>query len=399
VLPLGLRFKKFLKALGLRALILGKPMFPKSLITNAFFRATHIRLEFEGEKRNGEVIVCKYKYGAKSALCMSIDFDLPVSQPLRTDWRTATTEILQLTEKYSVPMSWGMCGVLALNESQTFNQIRNSTIPQDLGVHTFTHADLSSPSCTNNLARDEILKCADLLKDVKRPVTFIFPWNKLGHLSLLRKYGFVTYRGNKTPKLTYPSKLQQLWDVPGTYYLVERSAEEVSVIIGLLDFAISYGCVLHFWSHPWDMSINGNVRRFMGTILDPLFSHAVMKRKRGLLWICTMRELANYCEARENCCIENINETKGKISFSVHCEIEDQRFDFPPSTTLQIPVPRRWKGVRVLLDGVEQRFDASCLLTKRWWNSYLFLTLSFKEPTHEVSVVEVDQENGAGATH
>jgi hypothetical protein len=390
VSPFGLKFKKSLKTLGLRALILGRPLFPKSLMTDAFFRATHIKLEFEDERRNVKITTCKYKHGAKGALCISIDFDLPVSHPLRTDWREATTEILKLAEKYSVPMSWGMCGDLALNESQTFNQIRNSAVPQDLGVHTFTHADLSSPSCTNDIACDEIVKCADLLKDVKRPVTFIFPWNKLGHLSLLRKYGFVTYRGNKTPKLTYPFKLQELWDIPGTYYLVERSAEEVSVIIGLLDSAISYGCVLHLWSHPWDMSIHGNVKKFMETILDPLLSHAAMKRKRGLLWICTMRELANYCEARENCRIENINETKDQISFSVHCEIRDKRYDFPPSTTLQILVPQRWKGVKVLVDGEEQRFGTSCLLTKRWRNSYLFLTLSFREPAHEVSVVEVD---------
>ena len=393
MLSLGLKFKKLVKTLGLRMLILGRPLFPKSFIINTFFRLTNVRLEFEDKKSKGEVTISKYKYGAKGALCVSIDFDLPVSRQLRTDWREATTEILRLAEKHSVPMSWGMCGVLALNEPQIFNQIRNSTVPLDLGVHTFTHADFSSPLCTNDVARDEILKCMEVMKDVKRPVTFIFPWNRLGHLPLLREYGFVTYRGNKTAKLAYPSKAQQLWDVHGTYYLVERSAEEVSAILRLFDSAISYGCVLHLWSHPWDMHIDGNVGKFMERVLDPLFSYAIKKKKDGLLWICTMRDLANYCEAREFCRIERVEKTEDRIGFLVHCKIEGQRFDFPPSITLQISVPRGWKEIRVLVDDVEQRLGSSCLLTKRWWRSYLFLTLSFEEPTHKVSLIKVDRRN------
>ena len=389
MLRLGLKFRKLVKTLGIRAFIFGKPLFPKSFIIKTFFRLTDIKLEFGDEKSIGDAIICKYKHGAKGAFCVSVDFDLPVSRPLRTDWREATTEILRSAEEYSVPMSWGMCGVLTLKESQTLKQIRNSTIPHDLGVHTFTHADFSSPLCTDDAARDEILKCVEVLKDVKKPVTFIFPWNKLGHLPLLREYGFVTYRGNKTPKLAYPYKTQHLWDVHGTYYLVERSAEEISAIFGLLDSAISYGCVLHLWSHPWDMHINGNVGKFMERVLDPLFSYATKKRKDGLLWICTMRELANYCEARECCRIEDVDKTKDKVSFSAYCKIDDPRFDFPPSITLQIPVPRGWKEIRVLVDDVEQRFGPSCLLTEGWWKSYLFLTLSFGESTHKVSLIKV----------
>lgn len=389
MLSLGPKLRKLVKALGLRVLILGKSLFPKSFIIKTFFCLTNIKLEFEDEKNKGEVTICKYKYGAKGALCMSIDFDLPVSQQLRTDWREATTEILRLAEKYEVPMSWGMCGVLALNEPQTFNHIRNSTIPLDLGIHTFTHADFGNNLCTNGVARDEILKCMEVLKDVKRPVTFIFPWNRLGHLPLLREYGFVTYRGNKTAKLTYPSRTQQLWDVHGTYYLVEKSAKEVNAILGLLDSAISYGCVLHLWSHPWDLHIKGNVRKLMEKVLDPVFDYAAKKRKDGLLWICTMRELANYCEARENCSIENVNKTKDKVGFSAHCKIDDPRFDFPSSITLRIPVPRGWKEIQVLVDDMEQRFGPSCLLTEGWWKSYLFLTLSFEESTHKVSLIKV----------
>lgn len=390
MLPPRSRLKKLAKKLGLKLLILGKPLFPRSFILYTFSRLTNIRLEFEDEKSKGEITICKYKYGAKGALCVSIDFDLPVSRPLRTDWREATTEILRLTEKYEVPISWGICGILALNESEIFKQIRSSTVLHDLGVHTFTHTDFSSSECTNNIAKDEIFKCIEVLKGKKRPVTFIFPWNRLGHLPLLREYGFVAYRGNKTAKLAYPYKVQQLWDVHGTYYLVERSAEEVSVLPGLLDSAISYGCVLHLWSHPWDMSIDGNVEKFMEKVLDPLLSYAAKKKNDGLLWICTMRELANYCEVRESCRIERLEKMKDRISFSVHCAIKDPRFDFPPTVTLQIQVPRRWTETRVYVNNIRQEFTTSCFIAKRNRKSYLFLTLSFEKPSHEVHLVKAN---------
>jgi len=45
MLSLGLKLRKLVKTLGLRVLILGKSLFPKSFIINTFFRLTNIRLE------------------------------------------------------------------------------------------------------------------------------------------------------------------------------------------------------------------------------------------------------------------------------------------------------------------------------------------------------------------
>jgi hypothetical protein len=188
--------------------------------------------------------------------------------------------------------------------------------------------------------------------------------------------------------LTYPVKIQELWDVHGTYYLTEKSVQEVGVILSLLNSAISYGCVLHLWSHPWDLSVDGNVNSFKEDVLDPVFRYAAEKREKGLLWVCTMRELANYCEANESCRINCLKRKKDSLIFSVHCKIEDERFDFPPIVTLQINIPRRWKRTKVLVDGIEQIFSSSCFVTRKRLKSYLFLTLPFEKPLFQVTLIE-----------
>lgn len=385
---LPLRLKELAKLLGLKMLTICKPILPKSFTSCMFSSLTNIRLEFKDEEKEREITICKYKHGAKGALCLSLDFDPPPSHQAKTNWQEAITKILQLTEKHKIPMSWGICGMFALSESNTFKQIIASVIPHDLGAHTFTHVDLSSTTCTDDIARDEILQCIEVVKKAKSPVTFVFPWNREGHLLLLKEYGFITYRGNKTAKLAYPSKTQQLWDIHQTYFLTEKSAREVNVILTLIDSAISYGHVLHIWSHPWNISIDQNVGRFIEKVMDPLLSYAARKRSHGSLWVCTMRELSNYCEAREACRIERINKTKDKISFSVHCMINDQRFDFPPTVTLRIPVPRRWKEIKALVDHREQEFGSSCFVAKHGWKLYLLLTLCFENPSREVCLIK-----------
>jgi len=382
--PVTLRLKKLAKLLGLKALIISKPTLPKSFISCVFFRLTKIRLEFKDEEKERDITICKYKYGAKGALCLSLDFDSPPSHKVETNWKEATIGILRLTEKYKIPMSWGICGSLALSESNTFKQIIASAIPHDLGVHTYTHVDFSSATCTDNIARDEIVKCMEVVKKAKRPVTFVFPWNREGHLSLLKEYGFITYRGDKAAKLTYPSKTQQLWNIHQTYFLTEKSAREVNVILTLINSAISYGSVLHIWSHPWNMNTNQNSGRFFEKVMDPILSYVARKRIRKTLWVCTLRELANYCEARESCRVESINKTKDKISLSATCKIDDSRFDFPPTLTLKIQVPRKLRDARVFVDNIEQQRGSSCFIARQNLKMYLFLTVTFEKPCHKI---------------
>ncbi|UCB61220.1 MAG: hypothetical protein JSW72_04000, partial [Candidatus Bathyarchaeota archaeon] len=170
-----------MKTLSLRMLMFCRPVLPRSVLAKSFFRVASIVLEVAEEDQRADVLVCKFKHGARGALCVSIDYDLPVSRPLRSDWRRATAKILELAATHSVPTSWGICGMLALRETETFERLKNTSAAIDLGAHTFNHVDFSSPACTDDVAESEIMKCVELLNDVKRPVTFIFPWNRLGH--------------------------------------------------------------------------------------------------------------------------------------------------------------------------------------------------------------------------
>ena len=384
----ALRFKEALRLI-LRTVILSNPLLPKIFARALLFRASRILLE--PNKKMGddnEASICRYKDGAESALCISIDYEpFPqVLRPVRVERGLteripeATIEILRLSEEYNVPMSWGVLGILALQDPPTFESIVTSKVKQDIGSHSFSHVIFNSPECSSIIARAEVSKGIDALRGIDRAKTFIFPNNKVNYLNLLREYGFVAYRGDLVGKLTYPSKTEGLWDIHKTYYIHEKSIYEISFILRLIDLAIASGCVLHLFFHPWNVSLDGSPRKFTERVLEPILDRA--NRKQEMLWICTMRELANYCEARENCKVTTYTKINGQIKMEVGCEVSDSRFDFPPEVTLKVRVPKKVKITNVL-DG-EKELDRD-----KWHvaEGFMILALSFEKPLKEIRIL------------
>ena len=386
----ALKFKDALR-LVLRTVILSNPLLPKFFVRPLLFRASRILLEPEKKLKDiGEVSICRYKDGADGALCISIDYE-PFPQILRSvrverglteRIPEASIEILRSSEKYNVPMSWGVLGVLALQDPSTFERIVASKVKQDIGSHSFSHVIFNSPKCSGIVARAELSKGINALKGIEHVTSFIFPNNKVNYLNLLREHTFIAYRGDMVGKLAYPSKTEGLWDIHKTYYVHEKSIYEISFILRLIDLAINYGCVFHLFFHPWNFSLDGSPRKFAKKVLELILNYATEKQKQKRLWICTMRELANYCEARENCRIKNIDKTEDKISFSAKCKISDPRFDFPPEVTLKVRVPRKVKITNVL-DG-EKELDRD-----KWHvaERFMILSLSFEKPQKEIRIL------------
>lgn len=385
-----LKLRNFAKWLALTSLIYGKGVFPRFFASFLLLHLFDLRLEVEKDKKKEEVTACRYKNGAEGVLCLSIDFDLP-SKPfkkVKSILCEAITKILQLAEHYRVQMSWGICGKLATQEPTVFRQILYSSVNHDLGAHTFSHINLSSPACSVDTARFDILKCIEVLKKIGHPVSFIFPWNREGHFTLLKELGFIVYRGDKEAKIAQPARKEGLWNIHQTCYLSEKSIDRVSMIPKFLDFTIAYGGVFHVWGHLWNMHVNGNVEKFMENVLEPIFKHAIKRQRRGFLWICTMRQLANYSEARRNCHIENFAKKINEIKLTAHCSIDDPRFDFPPIVTLKIPVPPQTSASKVLIDKEEARKGESWRIVERKRGKrHLFLTLSFEKPSLKVRVI------------
>ncbi|MEE9585691.1 MAG: polysaccharide deacetylase family protein [Nitrososphaerales archaeon] len=338
-----------------------------------------MRIGFEGEVAQQDLSICSYKLGYPAASVISIDFEPLLDTPGHNSLNSrGTRATLELADQFGIPLTWAICGEAAEKDREAYEQILCSDVRHDVGAHTFDHLDLADSRYTEADVMDDLSSCIDLLSSVERPVTFVFPYNREGHFKVLRRLGFVAYR-SKERLLGYPKKMHGLWCIPPVYYIDEVSGD-FDMAKKLIDFAIAYGCVFHLWFHPRSLAAGGNIESYVDTVLKPIFKYISEKKSEGKLWTCTMRELANYCEARERCSIKSKSED-GRIKLNVKCVIKDPRFDHPPQVTIQIPIPQGGTIVRV--DG-ERTANAKIMVSDQ--GPQLFLPLSFEEPVRHVEI-------------
>jgi peptidoglycan/xylan/chitin deacetylase (PgdA/CDA1 family) len=85
----------------------------------------------------------------------------------------------------------------------------------ELASHTFTHAILGDPECTPEVAYSQLHECQQLARQRGREmVSLVFPRNSVGHLDVLCRLGFVSYRGaeeNWYNRTATTSKLARLY--------------------------------------------------------------------------------------------------------------------------------------------------------------------------------------------
>jgi len=334
-------------------------------------------------KSIGKVSLCNYKGGADGACCISIDFDHPFQHPEKRSINPkGAIALVELSEKYNVPLTWAICGAPVLRDREAYGRILESTVQQEIGVHTFSHRDLTDPSCSDDEARSEIIRCIETLGIDKRPTTFVFPWNRESKYNILVEQGFTAYR-SKNRFLGYPMKEHGLWNIPPVYYLDEKSYGAADLVKRFVDFSVSRGCVLHLWSHPWSLSVNGDVRRYVEDTLEPIFQYLAEKRDEHHLWLCTMGELASYCEARENCEIFDYWEDSGNLGFKIRCSMDDKRFDLPPTVTFMVPIPHQKFSVRI--NGIDETRSAKLVTNSNGSNGLLF-GLTFDKPEYTLEI-------------
>jgi peptidoglycan/xylan/chitin deacetylase (PgdA/CDA1 family) len=106
----------------------------------------------------------------------------------------AIDSILQLLETYKVPATWAIVGKLFYEHPEIVDKIRGMTIEHEIGYHSFSHIRFSESSRqAAKIELDEGLKIQDEFGvDFK---SFVFPENEIGHVDLLRQYGYTIYRG------------------------------------------------------------------------------------------------------------------------------------------------------------------------------------------------------------
>ena len=329
------------------------------------------------------VFIPKFMNGCAGGFCVSIDFDNRRKDRAEVN-RRATFEILALCEEFDIPATWAICGITAVKEREAFESILSSRVGNEIAVHTFDHVDFSSQSCTEELARSQILRTLELLPPRAGRATFVFPWNRMGHLELLREMGFIAYRG-RDRKLAYPSKNNGLWDIHPLFYLSERNYTHSGVLRALLDLAMSSEALFHLWFHPWNLEVAGDVPRYINDTIRPLFEYADLKRRQGDLWVCTLGELANYCEARSKARV-SYREVKGSMEIDVKCKIEDARFNSKQLLTLGVEMPGEATNVKASLDGVQVEEGALAIRKFGRGSRALYLNMLFDNPLKHVKL-------------
>ncbi|MDA4123633.1 MAG: polysaccharide deacetylase family protein [Thaumarchaeota archaeon] len=231
----------------------------------------------------------------KAAACISIDFDVTAEDRFEAN-REGTRALLDLSEKYGVPMTWAICGMTADADRESYERILKSPVKQEIGIHTYSHID-AQRSAAEEFEKD-VRRCVDALGLDAMPLTFVFPWNRVNHLPVLRRMGFKAFRG-KERAIGAPALNEGLYDIRPVYYVDQKSQGAHSLIKRYVDLCASASSVFHLWTHPWSV-VRGEGGGPMVETLDPVFRHLRGLADKGTLSLSTMGGLAeHFGSARE----------------------------------------------------------------------------------------------------
>jgi Polysaccharide deacetylase len=235
-----------------------------------------------------------YPWAERAAACVSVDFD--VTRPERGGPnRTGTFALVELSEKHGIPLTWAVCGRTAEEDSKAYSRLLDSA-GREIGVHTYSHIDASRSSADELEA--EVRRCVAALGLTSPPRTFVFPWNREAHFDVLKKMGFIAYRG-KSRVVGAPSKATGLWNLPPVYYVDQESVGAGPMMKRYVDLCVRHRAVFHLWTHPWSIvEDGGSAERMVRTAMEPLFAYMAMKRDEGVLRTATMGDLATALDAQ-----------------------------------------------------------------------------------------------------
>jgi len=266
--------------------------------------------------------------------------------------RGNTDLLLSLFEKYDVPATWAVVGHLFLDQCQRENgvphpemprfkdgwysvdpcsdiqkdplyygkdiieKVKSSPVGHEIGYHSFSHVPFSE--CSREVAEAEIDSGLRVAEEFGVTLeSFVFPYNKVGHVDVLKAKGFKVYRGqdlgvimNKSfpmgmigaaidktiPPPVKPKWRDGIWEIPSSavfwdpqfpFTLLPRTK------MGIL-WSIRSNRIFHIFLHPHNLLSQPSLERE----LDELLAFVSEKREEGKLSVATMGELASYLNSR-----------------------------------------------------------------------------------------------------
>ena len=204
-------------------------------------------------------------------------------------------------------------------------KVQACSVPQEIGCHSFSHVIFGDAGCSASTAESEVSTCVRLARSLGVQLrSFAFPRNSVGHLDVLREYGFTCYRGPEpawSEGRRWPGVLKRLlhlWDVlraaeppvvvprrtasglvdvPGSmiYFPMHGLRRYIPLSLRVrrarrgLDAAARQKRVFHLWFHPTNLADQPEA---MFTGLRAILDHAATLRARRQLVILPMGALA-----------------------------------------------------------------------------------------------------------
>ncbi len=196
--------------------------------------------------------------------------------------------LLSVFHEMETPVTFAMRGQLTEIDNSIIDQIRKSSIRHDIGAHGYTHRVFTG------LSSEEAKRELDLISIGMRrigivPKSFVFPKNKIAHLSLLEKYGYLAMRenGGFPRDGMYIEKRGNLYDVHPSLYVGCLNDSIFSK--KLVDLAVRGKKPFHIWFHPWNFGSTKEAASLrIAKVLLPLIKYAKRKQDEGLLAFETM---------------------------------------------------------------------------------------------------------------
>lgn len=263
--------------------------------------------------------------------------------------RESIDNLLAIFEKYSIPATWAIVGHLFLEQCgqegcmanknlaelkgkgyifdpctdidnaplyygrDIILKILSNKVKHEIGYHSFSHIPFSK--CSREVAEAEIAEGVKLAKSFGITLTsFVFPEGKIGHIDILKKYGFRVYRGliaNRRSSsrnlivraVNYainevvtnpvePRWMNGIWELPSSMFFYDSSLPFTLLPRAKrgIERAIRERRIFHVWLHPHNLLID----RGLSDKLEELIAYVASKRYSGELDVFTMGGFASY---------------------------------------------------------------------------------------------------------
>jgi peptidoglycan/xylan/chitin deacetylase (PgdA/CDA1 family) len=313
----------------------------------------------------------------KGVFTLSLDFELiwgtadlgleDFKRICRIEREVVIDRLLELFEEFEFPATWAILGHLFLDKCESKNgtkhpeivrpnfswttqdwfahdpggvetdksihlgrrlvdKIRNCRVAQEIGSHSFSHIVFGDQGCSPETAESEIAECVRVAREQGLELkSFVFPRNEVGHLEVLKKYQFTSFRGVEEnwyenrivperirrglrlfdvlraaqPPAVLPQMTKEgLLNIPGSAMFFPMHGFRRRIPMSLrvrrclkgLNKAAQTKKIFHLWFHPSNM-VDEMETMFAG--LREILQHAAKLKKEGRLDFLTMGEISD----------------------------------------------------------------------------------------------------------